>query len=141
MFFECGHRCKANCHSGPCPNEELCQKKVKVMCKCKRIKKEFHCEIVRKKLAIVECDEVCEKKKEEERILKEAINKQQKLEEELKNRKELEKYQKMFEGKKKNRNRKFYEEEEEISLIKKYRFVFLSVTLLVISFLIYYFLS
>lgn len=136
--FDCGHRCKANCHAGPCPNPELCKKKVKVTCKCKRIKKEFSCESVRKNIAYVECDGVCKQKQEEEKKVKDALNEQRKIEEELKNKKELEKYQKMFEGKKKNRGRRVYEEENEAGFIKKYWFILLSVFVLFITLLMYF---
>ncbi|CAH1179658.1 unnamed protein product [Phaedon cochleariae] len=118
--YECGHKCKANCHLGECPNADLCKKKVKITCKCKRIRKEFSCESVRKKLAVVECDEICLKKKEEDRKIREAAEEQRRVEEELKNKKELEKYQKMFEGKKKQRDRRSMEDEEQIGFVKKY---------------------
>ncbi|KAI4470848.1 nuclear transcription factor x-box binding 1 nfx1 [Holotrichia oblita] len=64
--YECGHRCRSNCHSGPCVSKEGCKKKVKIACPCKRIKKEFSCEIARQGLAVVNCDEICEQKKDEE---------------------------------------------------------------------------
>ncbi|KAJ8949734.1 hypothetical protein NQ318_005055 [Aromia moschata] len=136
--FECGHRCKSNCHSGPCPNADLCKKKIKVTCKCKRIKKEFSCETVRKNLALVECDAVCFVRKEEEKRMKDAMNEQKKQEEEQKNKKELEKYQKMFEGKKKNRVRRTNEEHEEASLVKRYWYVVAFSLVIILSIAIHY---
>ncbi|XP_050511644.1 NF-X1-type zinc finger protein NFXL1 [Diabrotica virgifera virgifera] len=136
--YECGHRCKSNCHPGPCPNADQCKKKVKVSCKCKRIKKEFSCETVRKNEAVVPCDEVCEAKKEENRKLRQAAEEQKRIEEEAKNKKELEKYQKMFEGKKKSKERRRYDDEVEDSFIKKYLYVILAVLFLVISGVVYF---
>nr|XP_023021206.1 NF-X1-type zinc finger protein NFXL1 [Leptinotarsa decemlineata] len=136
--YECGHRCKANCHSGPCPNPEGCKKKVKITCKCKRLKKEFSCETVRKKLALIDCDDVCFSKKEEERKIREAADEQRKKEEEMRQRKELEKYQKMFEGKKKSREKRKYNDDEEVGLVKKYWFIIISVALLVLSLVVYF---
>ncbi|KAJ3662166.1 hypothetical protein Zmor_006522 [Zophobas morio] len=128
--FECGHRCRTNCHSGPCPNSELCRRKVKVTCKCKRLKKEFSCELMRSNVAKVECDEVCAQKKSEERRLQQIVSEQKRREEELRNEKELAKYKKLFENKKKGRERRLYDEIEEVSFIKKYWFIITSTTTL-----------
>ncbi|XP_056634026.1 NF-X1-type zinc finger protein NFXL1 [Diorhabda sublineata] len=135
--YECGHRCKANCHPGPCPNPDQCKKKMKVICKCKRIKKEFSCETVRKNEAFVPCDEICEIKKEENKKLKAAAEEQKRLEEEARNKKELEKYQKMFEGKKKNRERRRCEDEVEDGILKKYWYIIVSILFIIISVLFY----
>ena len=35
----CGHRCSSNCHNGPCPSSELCNRKSSVRCPCRRKKK------------------------------------------------------------------------------------------------------
>ena len=35
----CGHRCSSNCHSGPCPSPELCNRKSAVRCPCRRKKR------------------------------------------------------------------------------------------------------
>ncbi|CAH1115827.1 unnamed protein product [Psylliodes chrysocephalus] len=131
--YVCGHRCKSNCHPGPCPNAEQCKKKVKVPCKCKRIRKEYSCETVRKNMAIVECDEICEVKKEETRKIREAAEEQKRKEEEIKNKKELEKYQKIFEGKKKNRERRRHEDEVEDGFIKKYWVILVAVFVMFVS--------
>lgn len=118
--YECGHRCKASCHSGLCPNPEKCKKKIKISCKCKRIKKEFSCESIKNNLATVVCDEICAQKKEEQLKTKNAAEEKKAKEEEEKNRKELEKYQKLFEGKRKIKDRKTLEQEEQISFLKQY---------------------
>lgn len=102
-------------------------------CKCKRIKKEFPCEAIRKKIAIIECDETCSAKKEEQRKIREAQEEQKRKDEEVRNQKELEKYQKMFEGKKKTRDRRIYEEEKQENFIKKYWIIILISTVLSIS--------
>lgn len=124
-FFQypCGHRCRSNCHSNGCPNPEQCKKKVKVSCPCKRIKKEFTCDLVRKGESIIKCDDVCIHKKIEDKKLKELENEQKKKEEELKNKKELEKYEKIFQGKKKHKERKTFREVEEKSFFQKFWFV------------------
>lgn len=139
--FECGHRCRANCHSGPCPNPELCKRKLKLTCKCKRLKKEFSCDMVRNNMAKVECDEICIKKKEEERKQQENINEQKRKEQELKNEKELAKYKRIFEGKKRTRDRKSYENTEEASFIKRYWFILATITIFLVSVLAFYTLS
>ena len=35
----CGHRCSSNCHAGPCPSPELCNRKSAVRCLCRRKKR------------------------------------------------------------------------------------------------------
>ena len=35
----CGHRCSSNCHAGPCPSPELCNRKTAVRCPCRRKKR------------------------------------------------------------------------------------------------------
>lgn len=124
LQFPCGHRCKSNCHSGSCPNPEQCKKKVKVFCACKRIKKEFSCETVRNGKAEVPCDETCnEKKLANERVEKSEKDKRL-LEEKIKNEKELEKYEKLFHGKKKNKEKRTKEDVIEKSLLERYWMLF-----------------
>lgn len=138
LQYPCSHRCKANCHSGDCPNADKCKKKVKITCKCKRLKKDIPCDLARNKTATVECDDLCLQKKEEERKLHNAAKEEKQRLEELKNKKELEKYQKLFEGKKKQRERKHHDEQEEVHFIYKYKLAFISSILLIISIVIYY---
>lgn len=105
LQYPCGHRCIEDCHPGPCQKVELCDQKVKVFCKCKRIKKDFSCILVRSGKASVTCDQVCEKKKEELNQLKEIELEKKRKQEELKNKKEIEAFEKKFKPKKrKNRN-------------------------------------
>lgn len=100
-------------------------------CSCKTIKKEFHCEYVRNGTALVECDEVCEQKRIEEKKKNEELEKQRKKEEELRNKKELEKYEKMFSQKKKNRKRT-YTGQERKNLIQQCKYVLAGATFLII---------
>ncbi|KAK7868185.1 hypothetical protein R5R35_003052 [Gryllus longicercus] len=109
--YSCGHRCKSICHVGDCPDAALCRKKVKIHCKCHRMRVEFTCDLVRAGNAKVECDELCLKQKEEEEKAR-AIAKMQKEEEEArKNQEEMERFQKKLQGRKKQRQ-KFQEEKE-----------------------------
>lgn len=97
-----------DCHFGECEKSELCNKKVKIFCKCKRLKKEFSCLQIRTKNRVVECDDVCRVKKEEmDRIRNLELEKKRK-EEELKNQREIEMFEKKFKPKKrgKDKNRK-----------------------------------
>ncbi|KAK9887147.1 hypothetical protein WA026_020594 [Henosepilachna vigintioctopunctata] len=137
--YDCGHRCRADCHPGPCPDAELCKKKVKIFCKCKRIKKEFSCDLVRNNKALVDCDMVCTKLKEETNKKNKAIQEERKKLEELKNKQELEKYIKKFEGKKKQRDKKYQSEDKNESFLKRY-YLPLS-TVIIISLMAFTFLS
>lgn len=118
--YQCGHRCRVPCHSGDCPDPELCKKKVKLTCPCRRLKKDFPCDVVRSGEAKVECDDVCKKKMEEEKKLKEQEELKKQLDEERKNQEELEKFQKKFQGRKKHRERRQHEVKERASILARY---------------------
>lgn len=109
---------------------------MKITCPCKRIKKEVSCETVRKGTVPVECDDVCTQKKLEEKKQKELENEQKKKEEELRNQRELEKYEKKFHGKKKNREKKTFDQVEENSMLQKYWFV--PIAVVIFAFGLYY---
>ena len=111
LQYPCSHRCIDNCHPGLCKKAESCRKKVKVLCKCKRIKKDFSCLSIRAGEAIVECDEVCRKKKEELDRIKELEQEKKRKEEELKNQKEIEMFEKKFKPKRRGKDRHNNKEE------------------------------
>lgn len=110
---------------------------MKVTCKCKRIKKEFSCETIRKNAAHVECDEVCLQKQEEEKKKRQLLEEQKKREEEIKNKRELEKYEKIFQPKKKTKERRVRGNQDERSFLEKYKFVILGLLVLLVSFVAY----
>lgn len=99
---------------------EVCRKKVKISCACRRMRKEFQCQTVRSGDAILLCDEICFKKLEEERCQREVEETKRKEEEELKNREELQKYEKLLNGKKKYKSRQYNETVVEKSFLQKY---------------------
>lgn len=109
-------------------------------CPCKRLKKEFHCDYLRSKTVLVECDEICEQKKEAARQQNAYLEAQRRKEEELKNQKELEKYEKMFAQKKKNKKRTRSEQEDDGVLIK-YKYVVAGVTFLILAIIVIYLLN
>ncbi|KAF5270987.1 hypothetical protein FQR65_LT05337 [Abscondita terminalis] len=131
--YPCGHRCRSNCHAGECRNSELCKKRVKITCSCKRIKKEFSCEEFRSTVAMVKCDEVCQEKQREEKKARDLANERKRKEEELKNKIELEKYEKLLHGKKKSKERRVINQTEEVLLIRKYWMVAVSLVVVVVG--------
>lgn len=92
---------------------------------------------MRKGLAVVECDEVCLHKFTEEQKKKEAEDEIRRQEEQVKNQKELEMYEKKFAGKKKSREKKMLADQSEQSLVKKYWMVLASVFVVMTSLVIY----
>jgi hypothetical protein len=44
----------------------MCRKKVKQTCPCRRLRKEFPCDVARTGQVKVECDDVCKQKMDEE---------------------------------------------------------------------------
>lgn len=85
----------------------------------------------------MECDEICLVKQAEEKEKLEADEAIKRMEEEIKNQRELELYQKKFSGKKKNKDRRVYEEEENASFVKKYWMLVLTVFIVIASIVIY----
>ncbi|XP_050311895.1 NF-X1-type zinc finger protein NFXL1 [Anthonomus grandis grandis] len=135
--YDCGHRCKSNCHSGECP-KEVCKKKVKVTCKCKRIKKEFQCDTVRNNGALVKCDEVCLEKQAEELKRREKEEQIRLQQEEMKNQKDLEEYQKKFSKKSRKFRKNDQGEQEETSFLKKHLVLLMGTLLVAVTSLVAY---
>lgn len=106
-FFQypCGHRCINDCHPGECKNGEECNKKVRLWCKCKRIKKDFLCLLIQREQIIVECDDVCESLKHEKNEAQEAMMAKKREAEELRNREEIEKFEKKFKPRRKRKDK------------------------------------
>lgn len=106
-FFQypCGHRCINDCHPGACTNGETCSKKVRLWCKCKRIKKDFLCSFVQKEQVTVDCDDVCESLKNERNQAQEAMIAKKREAEELRNREEIEKFEKKFKPRRKKKDK------------------------------------
>lgn len=131
LQFPCGHRCMSICHSGKCPNPELCRKKVRIFCVCKRIKLEISCDKHRAGQTTLDCDAQCSM----ERSKAEAIEQQQlaekKRQEEERNRIELEKFEKKF-GKRKHKERKTVDVKETKREINWQRMGIYAVSLLAV---------
>ncbi|KAK6628816.1 hypothetical protein RUM43_002632 [Polyplax serrata] len=117
--YPCGHKCKSTCHPGDCPDPNSCKKKVKLSCKCGRLKKDLPCDVVRlEKKTRIECDAVCLSILEEEKKVREQEMEKKRIEEERKNREEVEKFErKLQQGRRKQRER--YEPKEEPSFLSR----------------------
>ncbi|XP_031550329.1 NF-X1-type zinc finger protein NFXL1-like [Actinia tenebrosa] len=106
----CGHRCTADCHPGPCPNSNKCNKKTNIKCPCKRRKKDFPCYMVQTGQASLECDKECEElaKRREE---KEEEDKKKKEEEERRaQQEEIE----LFERNKQGKRRRAKKQQQDV---------------------------
>ena len=137
--YACGHRCVDICHPGSCLNAESCNKKVKVWCKCKRLKKDFSCIQIRKGQGIVECDDVCRQKREElERAREIEIAKKNK-EEELRNQREIEMFEKKFKPRRKMKDRSHNNDNSKSSSKNWIKYLILSIILAIVAFTISYF--
>lgn len=114
FFFQypCGHRCTSKCHSGICPNPEICRKKIKTTCECKFRKIEISCEKLRLQNYKILCDESCENNKKEIRLAAEKIKEAQKIMEDEKNRLELEMFENKF-------GKKVYKEKKVVLIDEK----------------------
>lgn len=94
-----------NCHQGPCRNENECNKKVKLFCKCKRIKRDFVCSALQKAEIHIKCDDVCDKLKSEKYQAEAALLEQKRQEEEMRNQQEIEKFQRKFKPRRKGKDK------------------------------------
>ncbi|KAH8296583.1 hypothetical protein KR054_008304 [Drosophila jambulina] len=103
--YNCGHRCTAICHSGKCPNPELCRKKVRIYCACKRLKQEVACDKHRAGQTSLECDSNCTAEQSRAQAAEQQHLEQKRRHEEERNRLELEKFEAKF-GKRKHKERK-----------------------------------
>lgn len=74
-------------------------------CKCKRIKKDFLCSLLQKEQISVECDNVCESLRNERKEAQEAMIAKKLEEEELRNREEIEKFEKKFKPRRKRKDK------------------------------------
>jgi len=107
IFFQypCGHRCTAICHTGKCPNPELCRKKVRIFCACKRLKQEIACDKHRAGQTFLDCDSNCKAEQIRVQAAEQLQLEQKRRDEEERNRLELEKFEAKF-GKRKHKERK-----------------------------------
>ncbi|XP_071087920.1 NF-X1-type zinc finger protein NFXL1-like [Haliotis cracherodii] len=142
----CGHQCASTCHNGACPNADQCKKKVTLRCSCRRKKKEVICHTVQRpdggEKAVLDCDDVCEKTKEEKKKMKDSAEREKKEEEEKKQKLELEEYERKLKGRRKKR--KHLEEVVELTFWEKNKTVMIIVSSLVTVFVaifLFYWLS
>lgn len=117
----CGHRCSSNCHYGPCPSSELCNRKSSVRCPCRRKKKDFPCRMVQKGEAKLLCDEECETFKAKQKKLLSEEDEMRKKGELKAQQEELEWFERKQRGKKR-RPRKQKEEIIEPSWFQRHWF-------------------
>eukprot|EP00092_Neocalanus_flemingeri_P035973 GFUD01039167.1.p1 GENE.GFUD01039167.1~~GFUD01039167.1.p1 ORF type:complete len:854 (+),score=216.27 GFUD01039167.1:347-2908(+) len=140
-LMQCGHRCSKLCHLGDCSSVEMCKKKVKISCPCKRRKEEFRCSLAGGKENKVACDENCKEASKQAQKENLKVVKQKEEEELLKNQREAELFERRLEGggKKRRRNRKTECLEEEPSFIVKHKVLLMgSVCLAVLSAVMFY---
>ncbi|XP_066587733.1 NF-X1-type zinc finger protein NFXL1 isoform X2 [Prorops nasuta] len=107
--YPCGHRCIDNCHPGPCRSDVQCNKK--------------HRQVD------MNCDEVCQKLKEEKEQVRLAALELKLKQEEMKNLEEIAKFEKKFKRRKRTREKHEHESlsQEGISCYK----LFLASTILI----------
>lgn len=94
-----------DCHPGECKNEKECNKKVKLFCACKRIKKDFVCSLVQKEEIRIKCDDVCDKVKSEKREAEAAMLEQKRQAEQIRNQQEIEKFERKFKPRRKGKDK------------------------------------
>lgn len=124
--YSCGHRCVNDCHPGTCKGGEECNKKVRLWCKCKRIKKDFLCSLLQKEEITVECDSVCESLKNERKEAQEAMIAKKREAEELRNREEIEKFEKKFKPRRKKKDKNENSKRSQESMRNKYWSIWIS---------------
>lgn len=103
--YPCGHRCMHNCHPGLCKNETECNKKVKLFCLCKRIKRDYICSMVQKQQIHIECDDICKKLKIERSQAEAILLEQKRQAEEICNQEEIEKFERKFKPRRKGKDK------------------------------------
>ncbi|XP_051895842.1 NF-X1-type zinc finger protein NFXL1 [Pristis pectinata] len=137
--LSCGHRCKAICHPGNCP--EGCSQKVKMKCPCKRIKKEILCSVVTEEQVLVECDEVCQEMKQKASEMKEAEERAALEKEKLKQQVELEAFEKRLRGRRKKNKRRDAVETKETAWQKYKKYLMIPICGIVLAMVAFYLLQ
>ena len=135
QVMTCGHRCHKECHRGQCSDTKDCKKKVKVYCICKRRKEEFKCNQANN-VTVVDCDENCQKykKSSNERVLLE----KEETEEDIRNRKEAELFERqMAGGKKKRRPRAESCHQQKTYLFNTKTVIIISIAFAAVAFMTY----
>lgn len=94
-----------DCHPRECKNGAKCNKKVRLWCECKRIKKDFVCSFIQKEQIAVKCDDACQSLKNEKNQAQEAVMAKKREAEELRNREEIEKFEKKFKPRRKRKDK------------------------------------
>ncbi|XP_015119941.1 NF-X1-type zinc finger protein NFXL1 [Diachasma alloeum] len=103
--YSCGHRCIDNCHPGSCRPSDVCNKRMKITCKCQRIKKTVLCTEVQRGNVKIECDQQCKELKQQKERAQAVELAKKKKEEELKNQREVEKFERKFKPRRKGKER------------------------------------
>ncbi|CAB0008504.1 unnamed protein product [Nesidiocoris tenuis] len=109
--YPCGHRCTDNCHDGACLGADMCRKRIKLTCACKRIKKDLVCHLAGSSSPV--CDETCKSTKAQLSEKEDKEREERRLLEEKRNKEELEKYEKKLQGGKRHRGKKKIQNDEE----------------------------
>ncbi|XP_060580770.1 NF-X1-type zinc finger protein NFXL1-like [Ruditapes philippinarum] len=137
-LLSCGHPCGLTCHAGKCVKPEDCEVKVKVRCKCRRLKRDVKCKDRVKEEGKLLCDDVCKSEMEKKKKKEEEVDREKKLEEEQKQKAELEKYERKMRGKSR-KPRKQQEVVEDETFLQKYKtWLILSVSIVVLAVFVYY---
>lgn len=136
--YPCGHRCINDCHPGPCKNEKECNKKVKLFCVCRRIKKDFICCVVQKEEISIKCDDICAKLINEKRQAEAALLEQKRQAEEIRNQQEIEKFERKFKPRRKGKD-KFDKKQLQNETCNNYRkYWILGILICTIGIVIFY---
>jgi len=127
-----------DCHPGSCKGGEKCNKKVRLWCKCKRVKKDFLCLYLQKKQINVECDDVCESLRNERKEAQEAMMAKKREMEELRNREEIEKFEKKFKPRRKRKDKHDNLKESQENKEEKWNIWILAISISIIGITIMY---
>merc|ERR1712013_938715 len=116
---------------GDCSPMELCKKKVKISCACKRKKEEFKCNQSYGKDNLVACDDACKEASKQIKNENLKVVNQKADEESLRNQREAELFERQMEGggKKRRRNRRTECVESEPSFMVKHKALLLGAVL------------
>lgn len=127
-----------DCHPGVCKDENVCNKKVKLFCPCKRVKKDFACSSVQKERIEVPCDEVCTKLKKEKSQAEAALLAQKRQAEEIRNQEEIEKFERKFKPRRKGRDKLDRKQLRKEANNNYWKYSILTIFICVIGIAVYY---
>lgn len=127
-----------DCHPGPCRNENECNKKVKLFCSCRRIKRDFVCSAMQKQQPQIKCDDVCKQLKNEKSQAEAALLEQKRQAEKMRNQEEIEKFERKFKPRRKGKDKFDRKHSQQEANNNYWKYCILGILMCIVGVIVFY---